>query len=104
MVLLKVTYRLRAHHMLQFERIFNSEIMPVVREHGLKFKGLWRTVVGEVGEYMELWEFDSMAEFDERWRGLFTDPQLLKVFETTGPMVEGERFTLLEPVAVGDAG
>jgi hypothetical protein len=102
MVLLRVTYRLRAHHMPQFERIFDAEIMPVAREHGLKFRGLWRTVVGEVGEYMELWEFDSMAEFDDRWRALLADARLLKVFETTGPMVEGERFTLLEPVSGGD--
>lgn len=102
MILLKVTYRLRAHHMPQFEKIFDEQIMPLVREHGLNFKGIWRTLVGEVGEYMELWEFASMAEFDERWRGLIGDPRLQRVFKTTGPMVEGERFTLLEPVLGGD--
>jgi hypothetical protein len=90
-ILLRVTYRLRAHHMPHFEQIFDAEIMPVVREHGLKFKGLWRTVVGEVGEYV-------------RWRALLADARLLKVFETTGPMVEGERFTLLEPILGRDEG
>lgn len=98
MVLLKVTYRLRAHQMAEFERIFADQIIPLIKAHGLRFWGIWRTLVGEVGEYMELWEFDSLAEFDEQWRGLLNDPQLLQIFQTTGPMVEGEKFTLLEPV------
>ena len=100
MVLLKVTYRLRAHDMAEFERIFDREVLPLVREHGLHFQGLWRTLVGEVGEYLELWEFASVAEWDAQWRSLLSDPRLQKIFETTGPMVEGERFTLLEPVVV----
>ncbi len=98
MVLLKVTYRLRAHQMAEFERIFAEQIMPLVQTHGLHFGGIWRTLVGEVGEYMELWEFASLAEFDEQWRKLFTDPLLLEIFQITGPMVEGEKFTLMEPV------
>ncbi len=97
MVLLKVTYRLRAHLMAQFEEIFGEEILPLVREHQLNFKGIWRTLVGEVGEYMELWEFDSVADFEVQWKKLTSDPRLQQVFERTGPTVEGERFTLLEP-------
>lgn len=98
MVLLKVTYRLRAHHITEFERIFAEQIMPLVQAHGLCFEGIWRTLVGEVGEYMELWEFASLTEFDEQWRKLLSDPRLLEIFQITGPMVEGEKFTLLEPV------
>lgn len=98
MVLLKVTYRLRVHHMAEFEHLFAEQIMPLVRSHGLHFGGIWRTLVGEVGEYMELWEFTSLAEFDEQWRKLLSDPLLLELFQITGPMVESEKFTLLEPV------
>lgn len=98
MVLLKITYRLRAHHMAEFERIFAEQIIPLAQEHNLCLQGLWRTLVGEVGEYMELWEFASLAEFDEQWRKLFADVRLQEIFKTTGPMVEGEKFTLLEPV------
>ena len=97
MILLRIIYRLRAHHMPEFERVFEAEIIPLIREYGLNFQGIFRTVVGEVGEYMELWEFASMTEFDERWRPFLGDSRLLKIFETTGPMVEGERFTLMEP-------
>ena len=101
MILLRISYRLRAHHMPEFEQIFEAQIIPLIREYGLNFQGIFRTVVGKVGEYMELWEFASMTEFDERWRTFLNDPRLLKIFETTGPMVEGERFTLLEPALSG---
>lgn len=98
MVLLKITYRLRAHHMAEFEQIFHEQIIPLAQEHNLHPQGLWRTLVGEVGEYMELWQFASLAEFDQRWHELFADGRLQEIFKTTGPMVEGEKFTLLEPV------
>ncbi len=97
-MLLKVTYRLRAHQMAEFEHIFAAQIMPLVQAHRLHFAGIWRTLVGEVGEYLELWEFASLTEFDEQWRKLLSDPRLLEIFQITGPMVEGEKFTLLEPV------
>jgi hypothetical protein len=98
LTLLRITYRLRAHHVPQFEKIFAEEIVPLILEYGLNFQGIWRTLVGEVGEYMELWQFASMADFEARWLGFLNDPRLQKIFERTGPMVEGERFTLLEPV------
>ncbi len=107
MVLLRITYRLRAHHLSQFDKIFADEIMPLIREHGLQFTGIWRTVVGQVGEYMELWEFDSVADFDERWRALIGDARLQLIFERTGPLVENEQWSLMEsalPPESKDAG
>lgn len=101
-MLLKISYRLRAHHVAQFERAFAKEILPLIREHGFRFWGIWRTYVGQAQEYLELWEFDSVAEFDERWRRLMADPRLLKIFETTGPMVEDEKLSLLEPALSGE--
>ena len=97
MVLLKISYRLRAHHVPLYERVFAERPLPLIREHGFRFWGIWRTIIGEATEYLELWEFDSVAEFDERWRRLMADPRLLEIFEVTGPMVEGERLSLLEP-------
>jgi len=96
MVLLRITYRLRAHHMTPFETIFRERILPIAREHELAPEGFWRTSVGEVGEYMELWRFESITDFDQRWRGLLADARIQEIFQTTGPMVEGENFTILE--------
>ena len=101
MVLLKVSYKLRAHHVAQYDRIFAERTLPLIREHGFRFKGIWRTIVGDAQEYLELWEFDSLADFDERWRKLMNDPRLQEIFEVTGPLVESENLSLFEPALSG---
>jgi len=98
MLLLRVSYRVRAHHVAAFEEIFAQQVRPLINAHQLDFRGIWRTLVGDVGEYMELWEFRDMQDYEERWLPLLNDSRLLEIFKTTGPMVEGERFTLLTPL------
>jgi hypothetical protein len=96
-VLLKISYRLRAHQVAEYDRTFAERTLPLIREHGLRFWGIWRTIVGDAQEYLELWEFDSLAEFDERWRKLMADARLQEIFVVTGPMVEDEKLSLFEP-------
>jgi hypothetical protein len=76
--------------------------MPLIREHGFRFWGIWRTIVGDAQEYLELWEFDSLAEFDQKWRHLMDDPRLKEIFVITGEMVENENLTLFEPSLPGE--
>ena len=97
MVLLKISYKLRAHHVAEYDRTFAERTLPLIREHGFRFWGIWRTIVGDAQEYLELWEFDSIVEFDEKWRKLASDPRLQEIFKITGPMVEDEKLTLFEP-------
>lgn len=99
MVLLRITYRVRAHNMLSYEQLFSSQVMPLIRALDFCFLGIWKTLVGEAGEYLELWEFESLAEFEKKWKQLMADPRLLQIFESTGPMVEDENLSLFEPLA-----
>jgi NIPSNAP len=103
MILLKISYKLRAHHVAQYDRTFAERTLPLIQEHGFRFLGIWRTIVGDAQEYLELWEFASLAEFDEKWRRLMADPRLKEIFEVTGPMVECENLSLFEP-ALGSGG
>ena len=96
--ILKVTYRIRAHHLETFEQVFSGQILPLTQLHDLKLLGFWRTLVGNMGEYLELWEFRSITDFEQSWQRLLKDPQLARIFEITGPMVEDETFSLLEAV------
>lgn len=97
MLLLKITYKLRAHHVAEYEHTFSTQTLPLIREHGLRFLGIWRTVVGTAQEYLELFEFDSVAQYDQQWRALTTDPRLQEIFKITGPLVEDEQLALVEP-------
>jgi hypothetical protein len=97
MILLKISYKLRAHHVADYERAFAERTLPLIREYGFRFWGIWRTVIGDAQEYLELWEFESLTEFDKRWHDLMADPRLIEIFETTGPMVEDEKLSIFEP-------
>jgi hypothetical protein len=101
-VLLKISYRLRAHHVAQYERAFAEQTLPLIREHGLRFWGIWRSVIGDAQEYLEIFEFESLSDLDERWRKLTSDPRLKDVFETTGPLVEDEKLAIFEPALGGE--
>lgn len=101
MVMLRVTYRLRAHHVADYERIFAERTLPLIREHGLNFRGIWRSFLGDAQEYLELFEFESLAQFELQWRALAADPRLRELFSLTGPMVEDEKFAVFDPVDVG---
>lgn len=102
MVLLKISYKLRAHHVADYDRIFAERTLPLIRAHGFRFWGIWRTIIGDAQEYLELWEFDSLAEFDAQWRKLTSDPRLQEIFKLTGPMVEDEKLSLFEPSLPGE--
>ena len=94
----RITYRLQAHNIRKFEDILLNEIMPLVQELGIRLPSIWKSFVGEAGEYMELWEFESVTDFEEKWRALMAHPRLEEILEVTGPMVENECFSLFEPL------
>ena len=77
---------------------FRDEIIPLVEDHGLKLRAFFRTLVGPMGEYTELWDFESVAQFETQWHQVMQDSRLAGIFERTGPMVEDEQLRLLEPV------
>lgn len=101
MLILRVTYQVRLHQLAEFEEIFRSRLMPLIGDHRLQFRGLSRALVGNAGEYMELWEFASAADFEDSWKRLMEDPRLADILSTTGPMVENQAYALFEPVVAG---
>jgi hypothetical protein len=99
-VILRVSYRVRLHQLRAFEEAFRVRMLPVIREHQLRFRGLARSLVGNAGEYLELWEFDSLAHFEAAWGEFQADPRFIDVYETTGPLVEDENYALFEPITL----
>lgn len=99
MIILKVTYRIPVHYTAEFERILVDQVIPLAKELGIDSKGVWKTLVGNVGEYLEIWSFDSVADFELKWKKLLNHPEMQKTFQVTGSMVMDESFSLLEPIA-----
>jgi len=87
------------HEAAAFEAALVGEVLPLAVELGLNPIGVWKSVVGKVGEYLELWQFESLAEFEDRWAALMNHPRFQQITQRTGPMVEEEQSSLFEPLA-----
>jgi hypothetical protein len=104
MVYLHVTYHLEAQDVARFESYYKGTFWPVIREHGFEAVGVWKTLIGTAGEFTEIWRFRDLSDYEGKWKALMDDPRVAEIFETTGPMVKGECFKLMEMVPfMGDA-
>ena len=103
MIYLHVTFHLEAQDVVRFEAFYADELLPLLREHGFVAVGIFKTLVGKAGEMTEIWRFDSLSDYERKWRALMADPRLQTIFETTGPMVKEESFKLMESVAFAEA-
>jgi hypothetical protein len=99
MVYLQVTFTLEAQNVASFKEYYEKEFLPVILSHGFEAVGVFETLVGDAGEMTEIWRFADMSDYERKWRSLMSDPELPRIFETTGPMVKNERFKLMESVA-----
>lgn len=95
---LRVTYKIKAHNISEFERIFLNEVVPLADRLGITLSGFYRTLIGNIGEFMEIWSFESLGDFERKWPKLMNHTELKNIFKTTGPMVEDENFTILERI------
>ena len=99
MVYLHVTYVLEAQDVARFEALFAESFLPIILEHGLDPVGMFKTLVGRAGELTEIWRFESLADYERKWKTLISDPRVAELLKTTGPMVKEETFKLMESVA-----
>jgi len=103
MVYLQVTFHLEAQDVKRFETFYAAEFLPVILEHGFHAVGIFTTLVGPAGEVTEIWRFDDLSDYERKWKALMEDPRVEEILETTGPIVKGERFKLMESVSFVEA-
>ena len=96
MIFLAVTFAVPAHQIETYERIFRDEFLPLLGRHGFRSVGIWKTLVGRAGEYLEIWEFDDAADYERRWSALASDEAVKEILSRTGSLVQNEEFRLLE--------
>src|SRR5262249_50103935 len=90
LIYLTVTFTIAAHQIEEYEKIYREEFLPTILAHGFRPVGIWKTVVGRAGEFLEMWEFQDAADFERRWKALADDPAVRNVLLKTGPLVANE--------------
>lgn len=97
-IVLKVTYVIEAHNEDEFEEILQDEVIPLAENLGIELGGLYKTVIGNAGEFVELWLFEGLSDYEKKWSLLVNHPSLKEIFKRTGPMVKHEKFQLLRQI------
>ena len=50
-----------------------------------------------------IWKFGDLSDYERKWKALMDDHRVQNIFETTGPMVKGESFKMMESVSFLEA-
>jgi hypothetical protein len=97
-IVLKVTYVIEAHNEDEFEEVLQNEVIPLAEKLGIELGSLYKTVIGTAGEFVELWLFDNLTDYEKKWSLLINHPKIKEIFKRTGPMVKNEKFQLLRQI------
>lgn len=93
---LRVTYRVRTDQIAEFQKILLGEVLPLAEELEIRRPLVWKTLVGNAGEFLELWQFTGLQDYESKFRLLLDHPRLQEILRRTGPMVLDENFSLLD--------
>jgi hypothetical protein len=102
MIHLHVTVQLQRGKMDEWSKIYEEHLLPPMNKHGQKLVGAWKTSIGTYDEVTDLYEFESLSEF-ERIRGeLFKEPEIKKWVPRIWEIAGHEESKILVPLGYGE--
>lgn len=76
-----------------------EKFMAVFDRAGIKVIGLWTTVIGLSGEFVYLLQYDSLADREQKWGKLASDPETRRIITESGWSTNSERNVILRPTS-----
>ena len=67
-------YTIRLRKMGEFIEVFDRLAMPVLRRTLGHPLGFWTSLVGPQNQFVHLWGYDSLADYEQRCRARDSDP------------------------------
>lgn len=88
-----------------YDKLIESEGLPLFRAAGGRMVGWWKTLVGNLYEHVTIWEYDDMGAFEKAIGFLGPNPQFAKFVAQRDPLLTGEenRFMRLSAEAIPPA-
>ena len=82
----------------EFSDILEKEYLPLLEEHGGKLIASWRTIIGNCDEVTDIWQFESLGQF-EKWRqSQSQDPKYMEVRKKIRSLVTSETLKMASPL------
>ena len=93
-------YTIRPRKMAEFLEVFNRLAMPVLLrtlEHPL---GFYTSLVGPQNQFVHLWAYESLADYERRSLARDTDPDFPAYLQASEHLIVAQENRLIRQVAI----
>ncbi len=88
-------YTIRIRKMAEFIEVFDRLAMPVLLATLGHPLGFWTSLVGPQSQFVHLWGYDSLADYEQRGRARDSHPDFPAYLKASEHLVEAQETRLI---------
>jgi len=96
-------YTIALRKMPQFLEVFQQLAMPVLLETLGHPLGFYTSLVGPQNQFVHLWGYDDLADYERRCRARDTHPDFAAYLAASGHLITAQETRLIRAVALQPA-
>ena len=95
------TYTIALRKMPEFLEVFNRLAMPILMETLGHPVGFYTSLVGPQNQFLHLWAYESLADFERRSMARDTHPDFPAYLQASGHLITAQETRLIRIAARG---
>jgi hypothetical protein len=97
-------YTIVPRRMGEFVEVFDRLAMPILLATLGHPLGFWTTLVGPQNQFVHLWGYDSLADYEQRCQARDTHPEFGAYLAASGHLIVSQETRLIRRVAMPSLG
>jgi hypothetical protein len=93
-------YTIALRKMPEFLEVFNTLAMPLLMETLGHPLGFYSSVVGPQNQFVHLWAYDDLADYERRCRARDAHPDFPTYLKASGHLITAQENRLIKAVAM----
>ncbi len=89
------TYTIALRKMPEFLDVFNRLAMPVLMQTLQHPVGFYTSLVGPQNQFVHLWAYDDLADYERRCRARDTHPDFAAYLQASGHLITAQETRLI---------
>ena len=94
------TYSITPRKMPEFLQVFNQQAMPILLETLGQPLGFYTSVVGPLNQFIHLWGFDDLADYERRSRARDSHPDFAAYLAASAHLITAQETRLIRAAAM----
>jgi len=93
-------YTIRLRKMAEFIDVFDRLAMPILLETLGSPIGFWTSLVGPQNQFIHMWAYESLADYERRSRARDTHPQMPAYLAASEHLIVAQETRLIRATAM----